>query len=255
MKTIASWGSSGAGKTTVALALAAQLAKTNPDTLVISMDSRTPALPVYLPGQNLGALNSLGSLLETPNFIECGLKDKIHRQPKSEHLFFMGLASGEIASITYKAPERGTVISLIRILEESPFKYLIVDCDSNPIYDSLTLYALETADTVLRTVTPDVKGFEFQKAQLAWLGSSDSFRVERHIKIANMGGDTTPLKEASALFGGFDFVLPYAREVKDKMTAGELIRGLHADVKSVQFEEQIKRLAYRILEEDKDGQA
>ena len=250
MKLIASWGSSGAGKTTVALALAAQLAKMKKNTLIISAESRTPALPVYLPAKDFGPQNSLGQVLEYQDtFTESILKDKIHRHPKSDHLYFMGLASGEIASITYKAAERSAVINLLHILKDSPFSYVIVDCDSNPIYDSLTLYALETANTVLRTVSPDVKGFEFQKAQLAWLCNSDSFEVEKHVRIANLISDTTPLKAASDLFGSFDFLLPYATEVKDRMAAGELISGLHDNSKGIEFESQIKRLALRLAEE------
>ena len=254
MKIIASWGSSGGGKSTVALALAAQATSLKKDTLVICAESRTPALPVYLPASNLSAQNSLGSVLESSdNFTESILKDKIHRHPKSDHLYFMGLVSGEIASITYKAPERRAVINLFHILEDSPFSYVIVDCDSNPIYDSLTLYALEVADTVLRTVSPDGKGLEFQKAQLAWLGSSDAFKTDRHIKIANCVGDTTPMKEASALFGGFDYVLPYAQEVKNKMAAGELLHGFHNNIKAIKFEDQVKRLFTATIMGDLNG--
>jgi len=250
MKIIASWGSSGAGKTAIALALAAQFSKSKKDTLVISSESRTPALPVYLPARDFGAQNSLGSVLEcTDGFTEGALKDKIHRHPKNDHLYFMGLVSGEIASITYKAAERSAVINLLHILEDSPYSYVIVDCDSNPIYDSLTLYALEVADVVLRTATPDGKGLEFLKAQLAWLGSSDSFNIESHIKIANLIGSTTPMKEASALFDGFDYSLPYAQEVRDKMAAGELLQGFHNNIKGITFEEQMKQLAGRLMEE------
>lgn len=250
MKVIASWGSSGAGKTTVALALAAQFAKLKKDTLVICSESRTPALPVYLPASDFGAQNSLGAVLEsTDRFTESILKDKIHKHPKNDHLYFMGLASGEIASITYKAPERSAVINLLHVLKDSPFSYVIVDCDSNPIYDSLTLCALETADVVLRTSSADVKGFEFLKSQLAWLGSSDAFEIDRHIKIANAVDDTTPIKEASALFGSFNYVLPQAREVKNKMAAGELLYGFHSNMKAVTFEEKMKRLAATLMED------
>ncbi len=249
MKTIASWGSSGAGKTTVALALAAQLAAMGKDTLVICAESRTPALPIYLPAYDFNAQHSLGAVLETQESFSDGiLKDKIHRHPKNSHLYFMGLVSGEIATITYKAVERRAVINLFHILKDSPFEYVIVDCDSNPIYDGLTLYALEAADAVFRTVSPDTKGFEFQKAQLAWLSSSDALRVEQHIRIANGVCGQTPIKEAFALFGGFDFVLPFSQEIKNKMAAGELLHRFRNSMSAIKFEEQIKRLAVRIME-------
>lgn len=250
MKVIASWGSSGAGKTAIALALAAQTAANKKDTLVICSESRTPALPIYLPAGNFTANNSLGAVLESSeNFTDSILKDKIINHPKSSHLYFMGLASGEIASITYKAPERRAVINLFHILADSPFSYVIVDCDSNPIYDSLTLYALETADVVMRVVTPDVKGYEFQKAQLAWLGSSDVFKTDRHTKIANGICDSTPVKEAATLFGGFDYVLPFAQEVKNKMAAGELLHSFHTNLNAIKFEDHMKQLAATVMED------
>ena len=49
MYLISSWGSSGSGKTTVALALASAFAKRNADVLLLSAEMRTPLLPVLLP--------------------------------------------------------------------------------------------------------------------------------------------------------------------------------------------------------------
>ena len=53
MYLISSWGSSGSGKTTVALALASAFAKRNADVLLLSAEMRTPLLPVLLPSMLL----------------------------------------------------------------------------------------------------------------------------------------------------------------------------------------------------------
>lgn len=205
---IASWGSSGSGKTTLALALAAQLAKRKKDVLIMSTDIKTPALPVYLPQLQTDARNSLGALLSTSvRFDESALKDKIHKHPKSDYMHFMGLASGEISTISYKAPERKTIINLMQVLQDSPFRYVIFDCDTNPVYDSLTLFGLENSDFVIRTVTPDIKGYEFQKAQLSWLGNSDLFHVKEHIRVINPVYDTSPIAVAETLFEGCNYKL------------------------------------------------
>lgn len=130
----------------------------------------------------MAASNSIGGLLELQSLSDGALKGRIHRHPKSDRLFFMGHVSGEIAAITYRPPERAAIVSLIHVLQGTPFRHVILDCASNPVYDSLSLFALEAADTVLRVVTPDVKGCEFQKAQLGWLCNSDTFHVERQGK-------------------------------------------------------------------------
>ena len=249
MTLTAVWGSSGSGKSAVALALGAALARRKEDTLIISTDGCTPALPVYLPRNNgLAASNSIGGLLELQNLTEGSLKGRIHRHPKSDHLFFMGHVSGEIAAITYRPPERAAIVSLIHILQGTPFRHVILDCASNPVYDSLTLFALEAADTVLRVVTPDIKGCEFQKAQLAWLCNSDAFHTERHVKLCNLAFPFSPVAEAAALCGGFDFSLPYARQVAEKMVAGELLAGFN-ELSAIQFEDSILALAGRVREQ------
>lgn len=237
------WGSSGAGKTAVALSLAAALAKKHEDTLVISNDSRTPALPVYLPGNTglIGA-NSLGALLEQPVVSEGTLKDRIHRHPKSEHLFFMGYVSGEVMGITYRPPHREIITSLLQQLQQSPFRHVIIDGDASPIYDPMTLFALEHAQQVVRVVTPDVKGYEWQKAQLSWLRNSELFHAERHIKAANYISPTTPLAAAQSVFGGFDYELPQARQVADKVAAGDMLCNFDAP-DAVRFERIITAMA------------
>lgn len=246
---IASWGSSGSGKTVISLALAAQLARQKKEVLVISTDIKTPALPVYLPNAKLDARHSIGSILESDTLTEANLKDKIHKHPKSDHVFCMGLASGEISTISYHAPEPENIANLMRVLNHTPFDYVIVDCDTNPIYDTLTLYALEHADYTLRSVTPDGKGYEFQKSQLSWLRNNDSFRIHNHICIASPVYEYAPISAASALFEGFDYELPWSKEVADHMIAGELLIGF-GEKHGLQFEAQLQSLCNRIQKEE-----
>lgn len=243
MKLTAIWGSSGGGKSTVALALGAALAGQKEDALIIGADACTPSLPLYLPGRtDLNVNHSLGGLLERANPTEGALKDHIHRHPKSDRLYCMGHVSGEAAAIAYKPPERAAITGLLHLLQASPFQHIILDCSANPVYDTLTLYALEAADTVIRVVTPDVKGYEFQKAQLGWLSNGDAFRVERQIPVCNLAYPFSPLKEAEALCGGFALSLPYAVQAAERMLAGELLSGF-TDLDAIRFERGIVQLA------------
>lgn len=224
MKVTAVWGSSGSGKTTLALALAAQFAARKQDTLVIGMDSRTPMLPVYLPNiRELSGAQSLGAVLERSIVSDGDLKDRFLRHPQCDHLYFMGLVSGEISGITYKPVQRSAIDGLLHILRQSPFQNVIFDCDSSAVYDQLTLYALETADVVVRTATPDPKGYEGIKAALAWLGNNDIFAVGRHIKVLSPVWGYTPMVDALSLFGEVDAVLPWAAQVAERQMAGRLL--------------------------------
>lgn len=249
VKMIASWGNAGAGKSTVALALAAKLAASNKNVVIISTDAETPALPMYLPfTEKLTLNNSIGELLSMSFFSYDNLKDKIHLHPKSPRIGFMGLVSGE-NQMNYKAFERNSILEFLRILHDSPFEYIIFDCKSNAMVDGLTLYALEAANFVLRIVTPDVRGYEFQKSQLAWLKNYDYADVARHIKVASPVFKTTPIKQAELSFNGFDFVLPFSSGVYDKFSAGELLSGF-TETDGIKFESEIKKLTRRIMENE-----
>ena len=250
MKLIASWGSSGAGKSTVALSVAAQLVSRHKDVLVMGMDTRTPMLPVYLPHAKLTNRNSLGALFEQ-EIREAALKDKLLPHPQSDRFYFMGLVSGEIAGITYRIPDRAAVQSLFNILQQSPFSYCIIDC-GNPVMEPITLLALELADVVLRTVTPDVRGYEGMKAKLKWLSNSeDTFHTKRHLKILNPVFPFSPLAEMETVQGDASVILPWAPQVAERMLAGRLLSHF-GDLTAIKYERQIKGIVDRI-EEESDG--
>lgn len=249
MYLIASWGSSGAGKTTVALALAAAFAQRREDVLILSSDTRTPALPVMLPNvKGIDGRSSLGPLLSTPITSEAELKDKMIRHPRNSHIYVMGFASGETPTITYSTPTRAAALSLFQLLMQTPFAYVIVDCDSSPLYDQMTLAALEYAQAGVMVCTPDVKGFEFQKAQTSWLANSDVFHLDRFFHVASPVYPFSPMSDARALFGGFECELPHSQEVAERMMAGEQLE--HFSTKAgVIFEKNIRRLADKLEDE------
>ena len=158
------------------------------------------------------------------------------------------IAAAVLDTMTYGPPVRDAAIKLFQILAQTPFRYVIVDCDSNPLYDQLSLAALEYAQTGLAVLTPDIKGYEFWKAQLSWLGTSDAIHMDQYLKIANPVGKYTLLQDARALFGGFAYELPYTPQAAEKMAAGELLTGLNTATAGVVFEQQISRLADQIEE-------
>lgn len=181
VRMIAVWGSPGSGKGVLSIALAAQLAALHKNTVIISSNSSVPALPCYLPNEHLGPDESLGGLIFSPMQNINALKGYIHIHPDSERIGVMGLASGD-SPLTYKGFRRENMLTLLRLLDGSPFDYVIFDCQENPTRDSMTVLALETSEYVLRMITPDVRGIEFEKAQLLWMSGAADMRVDRQIR-------------------------------------------------------------------------
>ncbi len=251
MYMIALWGSSGAGKTTLTLALAAAFAKKRQDTLILSAETRTPALPVMAPTdiKKMDRRNSIGPLLETPVTSEEQLAERIWRRRDSKEIFYMGYAPGETPSITYQTPARNAALSLFQLLMQlNRFSYVLVDCDSSPLFDQTTLAALEYAHTGVIAITPDPKGFAFFKSQTSWLSNGDAFHLERFKKVAAPCFPYSPMAEVRLDYGGLDCELPYSEEVAKKMMSGELLSGFET-MEGVIYENRIKQLAMLLEEE------
>lgn len=249
VKMIAVWGSSGSGKKLISLALATQLAARKKNVVVINSDSSTPALPVFLPNSQISADGSIGKLLSTPFQNYTALKGYIHIHPNSNHIGFMGIASGE-TPITYKTFTRENMMSLLKILNDSPFDYIIFSCMANPVYAPLTQLALQTADHPVRIITPDVRGIEFEKSQKGWLSGNEEMRIDKQIRIINPVRQTSPLDEIIAVSGKADFVLPFSEDVYGKSIAGSLIENCK-DKLGIHFEKKMKELTERIINDAK----
>lgn len=245
MKMIALWGSSGSGKSTITAALAAALAHKEKNVVVLSLDMKTPSLPLFLPTAQLTINHSIGEVLGGKTLTYDSLRSKIHIHPQSDRIGFVGMVSGE-NPLGNKLFEKDKIIQLLRVLDDSPFDYIIFDCDASTFYDTLTLLALEIADHVFRVLTPDVKGFEFEKSALSWMRNSENFAMEKHIKLLNLVYETAAVKQFAAQSEHIRNSLPFSLEVYNKFSAGELLRGFH-DGKGQQFQRYIDQIVTEVL--------
>lgn len=249
VKMIAVWGSGGSGKKLLSLGLATKLAAHKKNVVVINTDASTPALPVFLPTQQISAEGSIGRLLSSSFQSYNALKGYIHIHPQSNHIGFMGMTSGE-TPITYKSFARDKMMTLLKVLNDSPFDYIVFACMSNPVYAPLTQLALQTAEYPVRMITPDVRGMEFEKSQTGWMRNAENFRIEEQIRVINPVHTFSPLDNVITVSGPADYVLPFSGEVYGKSIAGQLIEGLK-DKHGIIFENGIKELAERILSDEK----
>lgn len=249
LKTILSFGSPGSGKSTVALSVAWELVSRKNNVLVLNTDSTVPMLPIYLPNlkTNSDGAASLGSLLDTALLESKNdiFRGKILPHPDSGGcLAFSALTSGE-NPLTYKSFEKNKIQTLFSLLNNQPIDYVIIDGQSNAVYNSLTLYGLENADITMRIITPDTKGVEWTESQLRWLSESININAAEHIKIANRCLPQSAVKPAGDCIGGFDFVLPENNETYISFSAGERF-GKIGSRTSKEFGKQIKALVGQI---------
>lgn len=245
-KTICVWGSPGSCKSTVAEAIAWQLVDKKFNVLIVNTSSEVPMLPLYLPGQKASSANSLGYLLSMPNLEYSALKNKIHMSPHSDKLGYMALVSGE-TPLTYSPFERIKLLAFLKTLASPSIDYIIIDCCANPMIDTLTLIALERAELVIRAITPDIKGIEFTKSHLSWLGDSIKIDTSRQIKLAGPVKEYSAIDEVGAAIGGFDYILPESREVYSAFVAGGKF-GICKDAAGLCFDKEIAKLvAERVM--------
>jgi len=89
--------------------------------------------------------------------------------------------------------------------------YVILDCSSNMTH-FFTPAAIESADTVVRILTPDLKGINYLKAHQPLLTDA-RFKYHEHLTFAGLARPFHALDEMGHLIGGFDGLLPYGKEI------------------------------------------
>lgn len=251
VKMIATWGSQCSGKKTLAAAMAAHLAAMKRNTVIISTDASTPALPVFLPLAQISSDASLGTLLTRPLHDYQSLKGFIHIHPNNDRFGYMGFASGEMP-LTHKTFTRDHMVSLLRVLNGSPFDYVIFVCQTNPVFDPMSQLALQTSEHCIRLITPDVRGIEFEKAHRNWLSNVNGVNFDAQIRILSPVRDKTPVDDVVAVSGSAAYLLPWSEDVYNKSGSGAPIIGC-GDRYGIQFDKRVKQLVERMVANDERG--
>lgn len=239
-KIIAVWGNNGSGKSLISCALGNALTAKNTNVIILSSDKLTPMLNVFLPFLEAKPNSSLGIPLSDGII---NLQGKIHVHNDNGCLGFMSLSPGE-NGLTYQTNWSANVIrNLLETLNAGEFaQYIVIDCTSNPLDDSLTLYALEHADTVINVLSPDTRGISFLQSQLPILRSGN-FRVDEYITILNNCYAYSPASQIAQDYG-CQYILPHAKDAYTRYIGGQLIKNLYEDT-GVDFERAINMLTER----------
>ena len=178
-------GSPGSGKTTLAVKLAAEIAKKKKNVIVVCSDPFVPSVPFLLPMDTEQEV-SLGALLTAPSLTQNKILEACVPVPANEYISLLGYRMGENL-MSYPKVTRERAVEFLVCLRHLA-DYVILDCTSVFEADVFSILAMEMADRVLRVGTSNLRGISYFKSHAGMLeGRADNG------KYINYGGALTGL--------------------------------------------------------------
>ena len=221
-KIITVWGNPGCGKSMFCCCLAKVLTAGKEKALIINADSSTPMLPVWMPERILETSASIGNVLTGLEINTALVAERVTILKEYPFIGVMGYAAGENP---FSYPE--LKYDKIRLFIEEASKlvdYIILDCSSNML-NFFTPTAIEAADVIVRIITPDLRGLNYLRAHKPLL-TDDKFHYDSHLTFAGLARPFHAIDEMDHLIGGFDGLLPYAKEIERCGTGGQMFKAL-----------------------------
>ena len=219
-KIITVWGNPGCGKSMFCCILAKVLTAGKQKALIINADSSTPMLPVWMPERILETNASIGNVLTGLEINNALIAERVVILKEYPFIGVMGYAAGENP---FSYPElKYDKIKLFIAEAAKLVDYIILDCSSNML-NFFTPTAIEAADLVIRIVTPDLRGLNYLRAPLL---TDEKFHYDSHLTFAGLARPFHAIDEMDHLIGGFDGLLPYAKEIERCGTSGQMFKAL-----------------------------
>ncbi len=221
-KTITVWGNPGCGKSMFCCNLAKVLTANKEKALIINADSSTPMLPVWMPERILETNASIGNVLTGLEINTALVAERVTILKEYPFIGVMGYAAGENP---FSYPElKYDKIKLFIGEAAKLVDYIILDCSSNML-NFFTPTAIEAADLAVRIITPDLRGLNYLRAHRPLL-TDDKFHYGSHLTFAGLARPFHAIDEMDHLIGGFDGLLPYAKEIERCGTDGQMFKAL-----------------------------
>ncbi len=215
-RTIAVWGNSGSGTSTLAIKLALEIAELGKNVVLVDTNYNAPQANVWYPRLELAKTESMSVLLDNNIDVEAAAsKIKVINR----NLGILGYAKDYASNAI---PGRSdTAIDLLNVLPQI-CDVAIIDCQSGIMGDVLSLEALGQAELRIVGITPDVRG-------LAWYDSNVRMMEEEWInnklatvKLFNQVKTNSPANEVENVIGTVQYYLPYSAEIEDEVCTGEM---------------------------------
>lgn len=242
---IAVYGEPGVGKTMFSLCLAHKLQQIAKGyAICVSADTLTPQLAALLPDSDHGEMDCLGRLLLRSNYTPQMAMSYLLTHPQNTNLGIMGFAPG-VTPQTYRftMADAGNLMDCLGKLELGGDckDYVIVDCQSDPLGDPLTDYAISHANHRFRLVTADLRGLMYEHSARSAL-RDEQYGWKDTWLVASRLLPETPMEECISAFGKFQLVLPYSKELEVTFAGGRLPIGAQKRP-GVLYEAEVHRCA------------
>lgn len=223
-KTIAVWGSPGAGKSMFCCVLAKHLTQNKRHkAIIISGDPLVPMLPVWLPNQIVETSSSVGHVLTSLEIDTAITASHVVVLKQYPFIGVMGFAAREnplsYPEIRYEK-YRDLFSCAARLVD-----YVILDCTAS-LTCLFTPAAIESADQSICMLTPDLKGVNYLQAQQALL-VDPKFKFGQQLYLAGMARPYHALDEMGHIIGGFAGLWPYAKELDRSATEGGMFSAIN----------------------------
>ena len=222
-KIIAVWGSPGSGKSMFCSILAKMLTRDKQKLIIINADAGTPMLPIWLPDQIIETTASIGRVLTAVEIDTTLVAGKVTVLKDYPFIGLMGYSAGE-NPLSYPELRYDTILQLVDAAAKL-VDYVILDCSSN-ITNIFTPAAIESADTIIRILTPDLKGVNYLKAHQPVM-VDPRFRWSEHMTFAGMARPFHAIDEMDHIVGGFSGLLPYSKEIDRCATQGGMFQAIN----------------------------
>lgn len=218
-KLIAVWGSPGAGKTVLATQIATALATGGSNTILLSADDITPALPVLCPGDDSKC--SVGAVLEATDIIPEFVLNNCVTIKNVENLALLCFANGENdASYIQNTAERSNDL-LLHLSHMAD--YVIVDASSDIRRNKLTDAALGQAEVVFQIYTAEPRSQIYFAAQRARL-DNEKYNYSLFTRLLRLTNkvELPAINEALSAIGNSQATIPYSPMIVQQYAAGRL---------------------------------
>jgi len=209
-KVLAVMGSPGSGKTTVSIKLALELARSGKNVIVVFCDPFSPVIPYVMPADT-DADTSLGALLTAPGLTQTNILDACVPISQNEYISLLGYKSGESLMAYPKITKDKTVDFFVMLRHLAD--YVIIDCSAVFEADPVSIVGIETADTVLRLGTANLKGISYYQSHIPMLADS-SFRAQDHLKTISICKPGQEWEAVSQQYGGVKYRLQFISELE-----------------------------------------
>ena len=220
-KLIAVYGAPGAGKTCIALKVAMGIymktADNDAPVFYLSPDLVVPSNGLLFPNYKPSEVKSLADIFDNSVITEDIVLINTMTVKSMKNFGAIGFKAGD-TEFSFPRPTPEKINALYSVLHDLA-GYLIVDC-AGEATDSISQYALHSADVVLRVITPDLKG-------MAWYSSHSFIERKDNEDLLNVVNITEkdlhlPVSEVGANIKSVAGEFPYSEALKQQMLDGEL---------------------------------